>query len=233
MAGVRNPSTCYTQHSAMQRRGLQFQYFIAYFFQVSVKMNSRMILVFTVVAVLMGSATVQPAPSPNVPWEVAVRAVIATADLKLTNKALSSASGTATLIIPRLDKSKTIVANVTLKGALTNITMAHIHLKNATAGNPIVMFLQPRLNYSAKPALLDPPVSFKGTYSFISTYDMDNIINITPGWTLNTFMDMLRTGLLYVNVHTTSQPAGAVQGALDCPNMCLWPLCSLPSGLPC
>ncbi|GIL56884.1 hypothetical protein Vafri_12171 [Volvox africanus] len=191
-------------------------------------MNSRMILVFTAIAILMGSAASQP-----VPWEVSVRAVVATANLKATNKTLSSASGTVSLIIPRLDKSTTMIANVTLKGELINITMAHIHLKNASVGNPIVMFLQPRLNYSARPALLDPPVSFKGTYTFTSSYNLDNIINITPGWTLASFMDMLRAGLLYVNVHTTSQPAGAVQGTLNCPFSCMWPVCSLPGGGSC
>ncbi|GIL90712.1 hypothetical protein Vretimale_15804 [Volvox reticuliferus] len=196
-------------------------------------MNYKMILVLTAIALLAGSAAARSTPSPSEPWEVAVRAVVATAKLKPTNKTLSSATGTALLVIPRMDKSKTMIVNITLKGALTNVTMAHIHLKNASAGYPIVMFLQPRLNYSARPALLDPPISFKGTYTFSSSYDMDNILNVTPGWTLDRFMSMLGDGLLFFNVHTTSQPAGAVQGSFVCPYSCMWPVCSMPGGGSC
>ncbi|GLC46241.1 hypothetical protein PLESTB_001538900 [Pleodorina starrii] len=106
--------------------------------------------------------------------------------------------------------------------------------KNASAGNPIIMFLQPRLNFTAAPVLLDPPVSYAGTYSFVSTFNSDNIAAITPGWTISDLLDKLQKGLLYVNTHTTAQPGGALQGQLSCQyDMCMWPVCSAGPGVRC
>ncbi|KXZ51377.1 hypothetical protein GPECTOR_13g866 [Gonium pectorale] len=140
----------------------------------------------------------------------------------------TSGSGTATFILRRPDKGNGTVS-VVLKGRMVNITMAHIHVANASARNPIRLGLLPR---TLTPTLLDPPVSYRGSFTFTTAIDRFAI----AAWGIEDpflFIALLQQGSLYVNVHTTANPSGEVQGFLECMAPCQWPVCSARPGQRC
>ncbi len=95
--------------------------------------------------------------------------------------------------------------------------MCYIPQTNASAGNPVILGLLPRLMTKSL-ALLDPPVSYRGTFWWITKF---NANALASGYSPESFFMLLRAGLLYVNVHTVAYPGGAVRGNLTCKPPCM------------
>ncbi|EFJ48082.1 hypothetical protein VOLCADRAFT_91290 [Volvox carteri f. nagariensis] len=133
------------------------------------------------------------ADTPNGP----VGAIIAVANLSGT----PSASGR--VVLSWYNSSAHV--NVTLKGSLTNITMAHIHLNDSSRSNPVIAGLLPRMN-SWLPKQLNPPVSYDKPYTFNIAFDARYLAMVTSDMTAETFLSLLKQGQLFVNVHTVAQP---------------------------
>ncbi|GLC46222.1 hypothetical protein PLESTB_001537000 [Pleodorina starrii] len=90
---------------------------------------------------------------------------------------------------------------------------------NSAQGNPIIAAILPRMN-GPTPVLLNPPVSYKGPFTFNATFGQDDLAAITRGMTAKKFLSLLKDGRIFVNVHTVQQPGGALQGILDCKGDC-------------
>ncbi|GIL90713.1 hypothetical protein Vretimale_15805 [Volvox reticuliferus] len=153
------------------------------------------------------STVVSPANATN--WPTAPNgSVIAVATIVPSYQNVT-ARGRAVLIAP---PSGDAFIAVNLTNHLAEITMAHIHVTNASAGNPVVLGLLPRPS-----GRLDPPLSYRGTFWFVTRFTASSLPN---GLSAATFFDLLSNGLLYVNVHTTAFPGGAVRGNLTCKPPC-------------
>ncbi|PNH06536.1 hypothetical protein TSOC_007088 [Tetrabaena socialis] len=104
---------------------------------------------------------------------------------------------------------------------------------NASANNPIRLDVLPRLS-SAKPTLLNPPLSYKGNLSFASGFGDGSLRMWDTGMDLTRFVQLLNDGVLFFNVHTAANPAGEISGKFVCKETCAWPVCSaVPGGRPC
>ncbi|GIL56885.1 hypothetical protein Vafri_12175 [Volvox africanus] len=165
--------------------------------------------VFLVAVVLAAAAGLQPANAITWPW-APKGSVVAVATIVPSYQNVT-ARGRAVLVAPPAGDA---YVAVNLTNSLAEITMAHIHVTNATAGNPVVLGLLPRPS-----GRLDPPLSYRGTFWFITKFTPSSLPN---GLSAATFFDLLNQGLLYVNVHTTTFPAGAVRGNLTCKPPCTY-----------
>ncbi|GLC67298.1 hypothetical protein PLESTF_000539700 [Pleodorina starrii] len=79
-----------------------------------------------------------------------------------------------------------------------------------------ILGLLPRLT-SRQLVLLDPPVSYRGTFWFVSRF---NPAALVTGVSEDAFLQLLDQDLLYINVHTTAYPGGAVRGTFKCKSPC-------------
>ncbi|PNH06537.1 hypothetical protein TSOC_007089 [Tetrabaena socialis] len=162
----------------------------------------------------------------------ALRAVVAVAKLAAPKGMKSTGRGFVTLIVPRPDKGNSTIS-VALTGSMQSVTMAHIHLTNASANKPIRLDVLPRLS-SAKPTLLNPPLSYKGNLSFASGFGDGSLRMWDAGMDLTRFVQLLNDGVLFFNVHTAANPAGEISGKFVCQEPCMWLLCgALPDGSHC
>ncbi|EFN54036.1 hypothetical protein CHLNCDRAFT_136097 [Chlorella variabilis] len=94
------------------------------------------------------------------------------------------------------------------------MTMAHIHLGNAsTNGNPIVILLPIGgvLSAEGPPVLADPII---GDYSVSGNFTTDDFVTSAEGWSWDEFIAAADTDNLYVNIHTKKYPNGAIRGQL-------------------
>jgi hypothetical protein len=117
--------------------------------------------------------------------------------------------------VPPVTTSATGTFEMTVDGAtstftlnvpsIQNATMAHIHLGAAGTNGPIVVWLFPA---TATPA--SPPVS---TISASGTAGVNQLVGPLAG-DLAGFANALIAGDLYVNVHTTDNPAGHIRGQI-------------------
>jgi hypothetical protein len=86
------------------------------------------------------------------------------------------------------------------------ITMAHIHRPPTTPGTngPVIVWLYPSTTPGPGPATgRVNGTLIEGTF---------NASNVLGGFTWAQFLDLLQSGNAYVNVHTSTAPAGEVNG---------------------
>jgi len=87
---------------------------------------------------------------------------------------------------------------------IMDVEMAHIHL--APAPGPIVVWLYP----PQPPAKLIPG-RFSGMLQ-TGSFDERNFVGPLQGASLGRLLELMESGGVYVNVHTTKYPAGEISG---------------------
>ncbi|MCC5907468.1 MAG: CHRD domain-containing protein [Balneolaceae bacterium] len=97
---------------------------------------------------------------------------------------------------------KLIVANI------ENVTMAHIHVGVAGVNGPVVAWLYP----SAPPPALIPG----RTNGILAEGEItaSNLVGQLAGEPLEALLELMRSGGVYVNVHTSQFPGGEVRGQI-------------------
>jgi hypothetical protein len=100
---------------------------------------------------------------------------------------------------------KLIVANI------ENVHMAHIHIAPPGVNGPVIVWLYP----SAPPAVLIPGRT-DGILAEGVLFDSDVRIDYNQDGVMNLqdLLDAINAGNTYVNVHTSSNPAGEVRGPI-------------------
>ncbi|KXZ47002.1 hypothetical protein GPECTOR_39g496 [Gonium pectorale] len=144
-------------------------------------------------------------------------AVVATARLAaVRNLTTSRGHGRVEFVINGPEPVNGTVS-IALNGVMANITMVHIHQRNASLNNPVRLDLVPRTP-SAAPVLLDPPYSYNGGLDLTTAFDGARLARW--GLSVEEFLFLLKRDKLYVNVHTLSYPGGEIQGMLKCKQPC-------------
>ena len=110
----------------------------------------------------------------------------------------TTATGTATVTIVN---ENSLTFNVTVAN-LTNITMAHIHVGNASVAGGILVHLTP--------ATL-PSGTFTGV---LNSGTITTATMATAPVTMASLLALMRNGDTYINVHTTANPGGEIRGQL-------------------
>lgn len=86
------------------------------------------------------------------------------------------------------------------------VTQAHLHCAAAGVNGPIVVFLA---GFHA------PGWDVDGKWVSNTTVTDANIVNPACGTTLAELLQSIRSGNVYVNVHSVAHPAGVVRGQLE------------------
>ncbi len=118
---------------------------------------------------------------------------------------LTKAQGQAVFQLSRDGKElsyKLIVSNI------ENVSMSHIHVASPTANGPVVTWLYP----SAPPAALIPGTSNGILNQGVIT--KANLVGMLAGKELSALIDLMVSGMTYVNVHTSQFPGGEVRGQI-------------------
>ncbi len=89
---------------------------------------------------------------------------------------------------------------------LEDVVMAHVHVGSATENGPVAVFLFG----PADPAVASDGLLAEGT---ITEADLTATAGVFDG-TMAQFQELIRSGGTYVNVHTTTNPAGEIRGQL-------------------
>jgi hypothetical protein len=120
---------------------------------------------------------------------------------------VTNAQGQAIFKVSKDGESLSFKLNV---ANIEDVTMAHLHLINRPDGNgPVVVWLYP----SAPPPRLLPGRT-QGTLAE-GTITADDLVGLLAGESLETLLDYIEEGKIYVNVHTTAYPAGEIRGDLE------------------
>jgi hypothetical protein len=92
---------------------------------------------------------------------------------------------------------------------ISNLTMAHIHAGNSTSNGPVLVKLLPN-DGSNTINQLSPPQS--GNLTFTGTFTAANLLGSLQGKTLADAVAVAETSGMYVNFHTSQNPAGEIRG---------------------
>jgi hypothetical protein len=121
-------------------------------------------------------------------------------------KVVSNVDGFGTIIITNATK---MYISLYVHNRLENITMAHIHIKNAqnptTQNGPIVLWLEKSM---------DHPISVTNDYLVSQTFSLADFIGPLKDMTMDTFLQYLQSNQLYFNIHTVKYPNGEIAGDL-------------------
>jgi hypothetical protein len=106
-----------------------------------------------------------------------------------------------------INAGQTAIAYTLLTYGLVDVTQAHIHIGAPGVNGPVAAFLF---------GMAAPPVTSDGILAqgTITEADLIATAGVFDG-TMATFIDHLRSGTAYVNVHTVANPTGEVRGATD------------------
>jgi hypothetical protein len=91
---------------------------------------------------------------------------------------------------------------------IENVTQAHIHIGVEGVTGPVVVWLYP----SSPPAQLIPGRSSGPLATGVIT--QSSLVGQWAGQPLSTLIDAMRSGAVYVNVHTSQYPPGEVRGQI-------------------
>ncbi|MCL4558979.1 MAG: CHRD domain-containing protein [Deltaproteobacteria bacterium] len=92
---------------------------------------------------------------------------------------------------------------------IDNVTMAHIHMESADRNGPPVAWLYPRKGM----APMEKAGRFNGTLAK-GTITANELIGPLSGKPLGALIDGIRSGKMYVVVHTTQHPDGEIRGLI-------------------
>jgi hypothetical protein len=100
-------------------------------------------------------------------------------------------------------------------GLETQVTQAHIHFENATNNGPIVVFLCTNLGNGPAGTQACPPDggTISGTIRAADVGAGAAAQGLAAG-EMREFIDALRSGATYVNVHTVGRPAGEIRAQI-------------------
>ncbi len=118
----------------------------------------------------------------------------------------TNARGLATF---QLDKAGTELSYRLIVANIEDVSMAHIHMAPAGENGPVVVWLYP--------AGGPPPELIPGRFDGVlaeSTTTADDLVGPLAGASLDELVSVIRDGNAYVNVHTSSHPAGEVRGQI-------------------
>jgi hypothetical protein len=124
-------------------------------------------------------------------------AVVMTGAKERPNPVNPAGNGTATFTLD--DAGTTISYTISVAGMTSNITASHIHQGNANAafaGNIIVTLATPVNGQTVT-----------GTITQASTLGL--------GLTFASLVELMRTGDVYVNVHTANNTGGEIRGQIE------------------
>ena len=125
-------------------------------------------------------------------------------DQEVPTAVLTNAVGRSTVVI-----SPRRVKFVNQFRHLDNIQMAHLHLAPAGENGPVIASLiDPDLDLSS------PRVQRRITRALVGTLKAEDLVGPLAGQPLNVLADEIRAGNVYVNIHTTENPAGELRGQL-------------------
>jgi hypothetical protein len=111
------------------------------------------------------------------------------------NPVSPAGNGTATFTLD--DAETTLSYTVTVASMTSTITAAHIHLGNANVSGSVIVALTTPINGQ----------TVTGTITNQSTLGL--------GLSFPSLVDLIRNGDTYVNVHTSTNPAGEIRGQID------------------
>jgi hypothetical protein len=110
---------------------------------------------------------------------------------------------------------------LTFSGLESDVTQAHIHFENATNAGPIVVFLCSNLGNGPAGTQACPAAggTISGTITAAdvsaSAASADAIARGLGAGEMAEFVRALRSGATYVNVHSTTRPAGEIRAQID------------------
>jgi hypothetical protein len=110
------------------------------------------------------------------------------------NPVSPSGNGTATFTID--DAETTISYSISVASMTSTITASHIHLGNANVSGGIIIPLTTPINGQ----------TVTGTITAASTFSL--------GLSLPSLIGLMRTGDVYVNVHTSNNTGGEIRGQI-------------------
>ncbi|HKE73102.1 MAG TPA: CHRD domain-containing protein [Acidimicrobiales bacterium] len=105
---------------------------------------------------------------------------------------------------------------LSFSGLESDVTQAHIHFENRTNAGPIVVFLCSNLGNG--PAGTQACPAAGGTITgTITAADVGNgaVAQGLAAGEFQEFVQALRSGATYVNVHSTTRPAGEIRAQID------------------
>jgi hypothetical protein len=117
----------------------------------------------------------------------------------------SSAQGRATFQLSKTGKSLSYTISVT---GIEDPTMAHVHMGAAGKDGPPVLPLYPTKMHPAKMGKVSGALAS-------GTITEANLVGPLKGKTLADFLEQLRSGDTYVNVHSKAHPGGELRGQIE------------------
>ncbi len=157
------------------------------------KMNRVMVLGLLLVAVTLAT-----------PIAVAKQHTSLRAILRGSNQVPSVATNAHGVFIATLSPDGQSLSFVLIVANLENVTMAHIHLGNATTNGPVVVFLF----HTETPVARQDGILSRGT---VTASDLKGPL---AGQQFSALVNAIESGNAYVNVHTTQHPAGEIRGQI-------------------
>ncbi|KAI7839055.1 hypothetical protein COHA_007197 [Chlorella ohadii] len=96
-----------------------------------------------------------------------------------------------------------------------NVTMAHIHLGNATTNGPPIVLLAPYGDAAETSTLPEFEEPESGNLVYFGEFSAADVGPPLNGTTLPELLATFMAGDAYVNVHTTAYPAGEIRGQIE------------------
>jgi len=113
------------------------------------------------------------------------------------------------------DRRNTVSYELSYKGLESEVTQAHIHFSARSLNGPIVVFLCSNLGNGPAGTQACPPApaTVRGTIAAADVLAGAAAQGLEAG-NFDEFVDALRAGATYANVHTIGRPGGEVRGQI-------------------
>ena len=125
-----------------------------------------------------------------------------------------SAGGTATF---RLSEDGSSIFYTIVTDGLINIQAAHLHLGAAGTNGPVIVTLFPTTAFPIKPAIqtsTDISINQENASVTLATGTLTSadFMGTLKGKSMASLISDIKSGQVYVNVHTSNMPSGALRG---------------------